>query len=103
MFKGTKIELGGEEYCLPPLSLAKLEELEEQFQALSEPSPTLRERLSKLMPILLASFQRNYPEMTEAALRDLLDLPALDLVVDAILRSNGFRRVMPGETPPVQG
>jgi hypothetical protein len=102
MFKGTKVELGGEEYLIPPLSLAKLEELEEQFQALGEPSPTLRERLHKLMPILLASFQRNYPEMTEAALRNLLDLPSLDLVMDAILRSNGFRLVKPGETPPVQ-
>jgi hypothetical protein len=102
MFKGTQIELGGETYVVPPLSLVVLEELEPQFQELATASANLKERLRKLMPILLASFQRNYPEMTAGKLRELLDLPSLNLVVDAIMQANGFRMAKPGEPAPVQ-
>jgi hypothetical protein len=102
MFKGTEIELGGDRFMLPPLSLDKLEELEPHFQQLAAPAANLKERLRKLMPILLASFQRNYPEMTEGKLRELLDLPSLNLVVDAIMQANGFRMAKPGESAPVQ-
>jgi hypothetical protein len=102
MFKGTQIELGGETYTVPPLSLETLEELEPQFQQLAAPAANLKERVQRLMPILLASFQRNYPEITEAKLRALLDLPSLNLAVDAIMRANGFRMAKPGESAPVQ-
>jgi alpha-galactosidase len=102
MFKGTEIELGGEKYVVPPLSLEKLEALEPQFQQLAAPSADLTERLRKLMPILLASFQRNYPEMTEGKLLELLDLPSLNVVVQAIMQANGFKLAAPGEPAPVQ-
>jgi hypothetical protein len=103
MYKGTEIELGGENYTLPPLSLDSLEELEAQFQQLATPSASLKDRLRKLMPILLASFRRNYPEMTEVQLRELLDLPSLNLVVEAIMQANGFRRASPGRPGQAPG
>jgi hypothetical protein len=100
MFKGISIDLGGTEYVVPPLSLEKLEELEPQFQALATPSASLPERVQRLMPILLASFQRNYAEITEAQLRQLLDLPSLNLVVEAIMQANGLRSAPAGEAHP---
>jgi hypothetical protein len=102
MFKGEAIDLGGAEYIIPPLSLEKLEELEPQFHALAMPSASFRGRVDALMPILLASFQRNYPEITDQQLRQLLDLPSLNRLVEIIMRGNGFRTVKPGEPAPVE-
>jgi hypothetical protein len=90
MFKGATLELGDQQYVIPPLSLEKLEELEPRFHALSAPVGSFSERLQQLMPILLASFQRNYPEMTEADLRSQLDLPALNRLMQIIIAANGF-------------
>jgi hypothetical protein len=102
MFKGETIDLGGTEYVIPPLSLEKLEELEPQFHALAMPTADFRGRVNALMPILLASFQRNHPEITEPNLRQLLDLPSLNRLVEIIMRCNGFRVVKAGEQMPVE-
>lgn len=90
MFKGESLQLGEQEYVIPPLSLEKLEELEDRFHALSAPAAGFSERLQQLMPILLASFQRNYPEITEAELRSQLDLPSLNQLLQIIMAANGF-------------
>lgn len=90
MFKGETLQLGDQEYVIPPLSLEKLEELEGRFHALSTPAAGFSERLQQLMPILLASFQRNYPEITEAELRSQLDLPSLNQLLQIIMAANGF-------------
>jgi hypothetical protein len=99
MFKGTTLELGDQEYVIPPLSLEKLEELEPRFHALGTPTGSFSERLKQLMPILLASFQRNYPEITEAQLRSQLDLPALNQLLQIIMTANGFTTA-PGNKQP---
>ena len=90
MFKGESLRLGEQEYVIPPLSLEMLEELEDRFHALSAPAAGFSERLQQLMPILLASFQRNYPEITEAELRSQLDLPSLNQLLQIIMAANGF-------------
>ena len=101
-FAGVEIDLGGQSYIIPPLSLRQMKEYAEKLLSLG----TVRldnflEKLDVAMPIIAAAFKRNYPDMTEEKLLDLVDVANFKYVIQAINGTNGLKEAKAGETRPV--
>ena len=91
MIKGHKVILGGEEYILPPMTLAIMFDNEENINTLQTPQDISVIAYSKIAsPILLACLQRNYPEMTEKEFTRLVDLQMMMDMMPAMFNQSGF-------------
>jgi hypothetical protein len=96
LIKGVKVELGGDEYIIPPLNLEQLEEQAELLDRLGTITD-LAEQRQGLLELALVALQRNYPELTLTRLKQLIDLGNIQAVSAAIMGGNGF---VQGERPP---
>jgi len=94
---GTTINLGGHELVLAPLNLDQVQQFEEQIGKLGTPA-SAKEALEQAVPIIHASLQRNYEDMTEADVRGLLDVGNFPMALEALVSVSGF--VKKGEAAP---
>ena len=86
---GTAVNLGGREFVLAPLNLFQIEALEATIAQLGNNSG-LKESLELSIPLVLASMQRNYPDVTADDVRGLLDLGNFMAVTKSIITSSGY-------------
>ena len=120
MIKGVTLNLGGENYVVPPLNVDQLEEFTKQIELLEGPSALpqgdderpadyaqraaqalkdwVKTQRAALVTLTQAALSRNYPEMTEARVKEILDLGNLAAVSAAIMGSSGL--VAAGEMQP---
>jgi hypothetical protein len=96
---GTAVNLGGHEFVVPPLNLDLYVRYEKDIGEMGQPAST-RERLEKVLPVFLVSLQRNYPELTLADLRLLIDFANARQLTDAIVETNALKLKAPGEQAP---
>lgn len=102
---GAWVQMGDKEYKVAPLNFNSIRELGDkiselqQFRADSLPSA---DQLSSLVPITLAGLRRNYPEMKEEEVGDLLDLGNFSAVLKAVLGASGLEKkdLDAGESKP---
>src|ERR1700731_3390182 len=87
MIPGTTVNLGGQDYIVPPLALGQLRVLMPRVQQLAGLDATQMgdAQLKTLIEILTAALQRNYPELTTDQVENLLDLGNAVPVLNAIL------------------
>jgi hypothetical protein len=89
MIPGTTIALGGQDWLVPPLSLAQLQRFLPRVQELSaagQVGPAMGpEQLAVLLDIVTAALQRNYPEITSEQVANMLDLGNARTVLAATL------------------
>lgn len=100
---GAPINLGGLDFVLAPLGLRLMREFEAKGKALSartEPAPTPEDWFALNADAVLASLQRNYPDMTAEALAELLDSANAQEASRLVFDQSGIKRVKPGELPP---
>lgn len=105
LIKGVALELGGEDFVVPPLALGDLELLQERLAAFSAAqAPTDQESVRTVIDATLAALQRNYPEMTRERLVRLLDVGNMHEAMLAVMGvSLPPAPLELGERPPVQG
>ncbi len=75
MIPGTKIDLGGQEYLVPPLTWPQARELAEDLKLVLT-APVLfgtDGTLDAFVRIVGAALRRNYPELTDDKIEGLLD------------------------------
>lgn len=109
MFAGVPIQLGDEEYIVPALSLSQVKSLRTKFvameqlrgQAQSIADEKFIELLDIAVPIIHAALARNYPDLSQESLYNLLDLDTMNQCVEAVLSVSGLKRVRQGERTPV--
>ena len=91
LIEGSKINLGGNDYIVPPLSFKHLRTLEEKIAALSgiKTKPTA-DQLSAVIEIVHAAITRNYPDITKEQLEDWLDIGNMKTVIPAIMGMSGL-------------
>ncbi len=96
---GRAVNMAGNMLVLAPLTLDQVQEFE---QTLAKPTDGmgLREAIEHMLPVLLASLQRNYPDMTIETLRPLVDVANMKEAGEAVMDVSGFKRTTPGELPP---
>jgi hypothetical protein len=87
MIPGTTVAIGGEDFIVPPLSIARLREFLPRLQELSGLDTTQMgvAQLEALVAIITAALQRNYPDMTTTKVEEILDLGNALPVLNAIL------------------
>ena len=98
LFDGTKVNLGGRDFILPPLTLKALRQLGPKIGLLGSLSgmPT-EEQIDAMIEVAHASISRNYPEITLDELGDLLDLGNLQDVFPAVMAASGLAKLPEGK------
>lgn len=89
---GIEIDLGGEEFVVPPLNFKALRAHMETISGITTGVPLSSEQIDKSVAIILAAMQRNYPDMTEAELEERLDMANIKIILPAILGASGIKR-----------
>jgi hypothetical protein len=75
MIPGVSVAMGGQEWMVPPLTLGQLRRLMPQVRQLTEIGASMgEEQIWVLVDIVTVALQRNYPDMTQDKVENLLDL-----------------------------
>lgn len=97
MIPGVAVAMGGQDWIVPPLTLGQLRRLMPKVKQLTEIGASMGDaQISVLIDIVAAALQRNYPEMTQDKVEDLLDLGNASAVLNAVLTGSGLK---PGAPP----
>jgi hypothetical protein len=105
MLLGATIALAGRDYVVPPLTLGQLRRLAADIGCIGEHGGLLdSEAIGAVVRIVTAALQRNYPELDERAVEEMLDLGNAGEVLSAVLAGSGLRRgAGPGEAAAAAG
>ncbi len=97
-YKGVQVDLGGQLYTVPPLTLGAIEDNEERIRNVEILPHT--EQLRLTIDLAHAALRRNYPELTRDEVRELIDLGTAGAVYAAVM-SVSVPKADPGEAPAV--
>jgi len=102
---GVELTLGdGNQYIVPPLTLGMCQRFAEVISGHTSADVKGFESITKLLPVLYAAFQRNYPAVTQEQFADLVDLSNYLDVFRAVMKVSGMERAAtPGESLPAVG
>lgn len=91
LIEGVKINLGGDNYIVPPLSFKNLRMLQPKLGLLKTVGdvPT-EEQTDAIAQIVLMALSRNYPDLTLDQVSEVLDLSNMKQVLPAILGVSGL-------------
>ena len=89
MISGIEIELGGEKYVVPPLNFKAVREHMDAIAAMTTGVPLSSEQIDRSVALILAAMRRNYPQMTQDGLEELLDMANIKIVLPANSRRFG--------------
>ncbi|HUN99574.1 MAG TPA: hypothetical protein VMU69_25485 [Bradyrhizobium sp.] len=93
MIPGVAVMMGGQQWTVPPLTLGQLRRLMPKVRQLSDVTAQMGEtQIAVLVEIVAAALQRNYPEMTEETVENLLDLGNAGPVLNAVLVGSGLKQ-----------
>ncbi|NTV01934.1 MAG: hypothetical protein HGB04_04000 [Chlorobiaceae bacterium] len=96
---------GGRILILPPLSIAALKLHKDDIKAMREDIGNI-DNFEKAVTIITASAKRNYPDITEAEIEDLLDVKSVWAVFRIVMGSSGLEETIDdsaqGEAAPVR-
>ncbi|KQY51188.1 hypothetical protein [Lysobacter sp. Root494] len=91
-FKGIPLELGGETYVVPPLSLRALEGLAGALSSFSDEVGFDRWQIDAVIDATTAALKRNYPHITREQVADMIDLENVMAVTEAVMDVSGAKR-----------
>jgi hypothetical protein len=82
-FDGQRIWMNGREWIVPALSMRQYIEHSELLKSTDVTVDNFHEFLTARVPVILAALQRNYPEVTEEQLEEMLDMRTFNLMLHA--------------------
>lgn len=90
---GVWVRMGGRrEYLVPALNFRALRELQPELEKVSGGGMNSLEQMGVVVKIAHASLKRNYPDMTEADVEDLIDTGNVSAVFSALVSVSGLAR-----------
>ena len=93
LLSGVKVSMGGRDFILPPLTLGSLKRIGSKINTLSKiDSIPNEEQTDAIAQIVLASVNRNYPEITQDELLEMIDLGNLKEIFEAVLGVSGIKK-----------
>ena len=102
MIPGVTIQMGGNEWTVPPLTLGQLRKLNDKIASMisigNDDVGITQEQADTIGEVVAAALSRNYPDMTIEKVLDLIDLGNARDVISAVLGGSGLR---PGEARAV--
>ena len=96
-FRGVAFFMNGREYIVPSLSLRHFQD---NYELLTTPPVDLREQFSLYIPVIGLALRRNYPEISDEELKDMLDLSSFRDALVAVQGASGMKTVAAGEATP---
>lgn len=90
MIKGIKMELGGQVYTVPPLSLGAIEAMQDRIGNFTASAKL--ESVGTVIDALHSALSRNYPDITRAQVADMVDLGCMQEVMEAVMDVSGLKR-----------
>lgn len=119
-YRGVPVFIAGRELIVPSLSVRQFSEnmnllmdpgispqdltaafAASDHAAIAELRGKIEERMNKLVPVIGLAIRRNYPEITDEELFDMLDLDSFAEVLKVVQAASGMKQVKPGESQPV--
>ena len=83
MLEGVKVELNGREFIAPPVNLAFVRAHSDFFEGRKSPT------LAFMSDAIFASLKRNYPDLTQDELEDVLDVGNMKQAFNAVMGTSG--------------
>lgn len=100
---GDWVTIGLEAYRIPPLGLLSIQDLGDDIKSLAgiKGVPT-REQMQVVVRIVHTAMQRNYPEIRDTDVGEMLDMGNFSDILGSVLQIAGFKKAGPdaGETKP---
>lgn len=95
---GVWVQMGLEEYRIPPLGFGALKDIGERMKILQgiKDIPNA-DQLACVAEIVQLAMKRNYPDITVDNILDMLDMGNFHEVLGAVLATAGYRRAAEGE------
>jgi hypothetical protein len=96
MLEGTKVNIGGQEYVLAPINLRIYYAQKDAVKVVLNPKDhTQDEYIEAAMALLVPALQRNYPDLTEEAISEGIQVPDMPGYVLAMMTKAGFAKKDP--------
>lgn len=97
-FRGVPIYMDGQTWVVPSLSVRQYREHEDALRTASA-QPSFDDQVKTMLPVIRAALGRNYPDVTEEQLLDMLDATTYFEVVRAVAGASGLKEKeqAPGE------
>lgn len=101
-FEGIALKVGDREFVVPPLNWRRIRKLMPVLERISEAGPALgfsitAEMLDDCLTVIYEAVSRNYPEITQDELEDLVDLVNAPKLILAVMGQSGL---LQGEAAP---
>jgi hypothetical protein len=105
MIPGIVVKMAGREWTIPPLTIGQLRRLTPELSTIASQASMLdAEVIASLVKVVTAALQRNYPDLAEHSVEEVLDLGNAGEVLNAIFAGSGLRRgAAPGEAVAAPG
>lgn len=89
--KGIPLEIGGNLFIVPPLSIGAIEQLREPLSKLTA-DVTDFSNVSVIVDATHAALKRNYPDITREEIADGIGLENMADVLEAVMDVSGLKR-----------
>lgn len=89
--KGIPVELGGEQFVVPPLSLGALEQLQERIANFRGDIGD-KDQVATVIDAAHSALKRNYPELDRQTVADGIDVANMAEVFEAVMDVSGLKR-----------
>jgi alkylhydroperoxidase/carboxymuconolactone decarboxylase family protein YurZ len=100
LIDGVRINLGGRDFVVPPLTLGALRALQPQFKELANIGPLPSgEQIDAAAEVIHRALRRNYPDVTLDEILELVDVRAFPDVLAAICGASGLTQREAGDPP----
>lgn len=116
-YSGVPVFMDGRQFIIPSLSVRQFKESMALLMAdagvvqedlvvaiasgnhgkVAELRGKIEDHMNKLVPIIGMAIRRNYPEVTDENLFDMLDIETFREALKAVQGGSGMKRVTPGE------
>ena len=105
LLPGIEIDIGEQKWTVPPLTLGRLRRLKPEIDKIATSAGIVDgEVIDAVIRIVTAAMQRNYPNLAEELVGEMLDLANAGSVLSAVLTGSGLRRSdRPGEASAAAG
>lgn len=93
MIDGVKIKIGDAEYTIPPLNFKAIKRLQTEIAKMADiqvGATITAEQLDAMVCIVHSALVRNYPDMTEDQVAEIVDLGNAGTIIQAIMGVSGF-------------
>jgi hypothetical protein len=95
-YLGIPVFMNGQNYYIPSLSTKDFIANEAELIKVIE-GETATQQIERFTPIIGLALRRNYPDVTDGQLADLLDLHTFRLAIRAVQAASGMEPVSSGE------